>query len=73
AATQQRGVVRKGLIAPDLSALETLRENGMEVTVVDTATRRAFIEKTMPVRQEWTAKIGAELVNKAAAAIAAAQ
>ncbi|WP_217909458.1 DctP family TRAP transporter solute-binding subunit [Desulfosediminicola flagellatus] len=72
AAEQQRGIVRKGLIAPDLSALETLRANGMEVTELDNAARAEFRAKTASVYDKWTKVIGEDLVNKAAAAIDAA-
>lgn len=73
AAEEQLAVVRKGLIAPDLSAFDILRENGMEVTMVDEAGRAAFIEKTAAVREKWTETIGADLVKKAEEAIKASR
>jgi tripartite ATP-independent transporter DctP family solute receptor len=73
AATEQRAIVRKGLIAPDLSALETLRENGMEVVELDEATRGKFRAKTTAVYEKWTKVIGTDLVKKAEAAIAASR
>lgn len=73
AAEEQLAVVRKGLIAPDLSAFDILRENGMEVTMVDDAGRAAFIEKTAAVREKWTETVGAELVKKAEEAIKASR
>ncbi|WP_136799593.1 DctP family TRAP transporter solute-binding subunit [Desulfosediminicola ganghwensis] len=73
AAEKQRGIVRKGLIAPDLSALETLRSNGMEVTELDAATRNQFRAKTAAVYEKWTEVIGEDLVVKAEAAIKAAE
>lgn len=69
----QRAIVRKGLIAPDLSALETLRENGMEVTELDEQARAAFRAKTNAVYAKWIPEIGEDLVKKAEAAIAAAK
>ena len=33
----QRALVRKGLIAPDLSAIDTMRQNGMDVVILDQA------------------------------------
>lgn len=69
----QRAIVRKGLIAPDLSALETLRQNGMEVTELDEQTRAAFRAKTTAVYEKWIPEIGADLVKKAEAAIAASK
>ncbi len=73
AADEQRWIVRKGLIAPDLSALETLRQNGMEVVELDEKARSAFRAKTTGVYQKWTEVIGADLVKKAEAAIAASK
>lgn len=73
AAEEQRAIVRKGLIAPDLSALDTLRENGMEVVELDPAARAQFKEKTRDVYDKWIEVIGADLVNKTEAAIKAAQ
>ncbi|MFT5702275.1 MAG: tripartite ATP-independent transporter DctP family solute receptor [Desulforhopalus sp.] len=70
AATNQIGIVRKGLIAPDLSALETLRTNGMEVVELSQEDRIAFRAKTTDVYEKWTEVIGADLVKKAEAAIA---
>ena len=70
AADEQRLVVRKGLIAPDLSALKTLEENGMEVTVLDDATRAEFKAKTTAVYEKWVPVVGEDLVKKAEAAIA---
>ncbi|MFW2367689.1 MAG: DctP family TRAP transporter solute-binding subunit [Desulforhopalus sp.] len=69
AATEQRAIVRKGLIAPDLSALDTLRSNGMEVVELDEATRGQFRAKTTSVYDKWVDVIGADLVKKAEAAI----
>ncbi|BHH85250.1 DctP family TRAP transporter solute-binding subunit [Desulforhopalus sp. 52FAK] len=69
AATAQRAVVRKGLIPPDLSALETLRSNGMEVVELSQEDREVFRAKTTAVYEKWTDVIGADLVKKAAAAI----
>ncbi|WP_028579277.1 DctP family TRAP transporter solute-binding subunit [Desulfogranum japonicum] len=69
----QREVVRKGLIAPDLSALETMKENGMEVTVLDQAARKQFREKTASVYDKWVDVVGKDLVDKAEKAITASQ
>lgn len=73
AATEQRAVVRKGLIAPDLSALDTLRGNGMEVVELDEAARGQFRAKTADIYAKWTEVIGGDLVKKAEAAIAASR
>lgn len=73
AAAEQRVIVRKGLVAPDLSALDVLRENGMEVDVLDSKSRALFREKTQSVYDNWVDVIGADLVKKAEAAINSAQ
>ncbi|PHR25921.1 MAG: C4-dicarboxylate ABC transporter [Desulfotalea sp.] len=73
AATNQRDIVRKGLIAPDLSALDTMRANGMEVVELSQEDRDVFRAKTTAVYEKWTKVIGADLVKKAAAAIAASR
>lgn len=73
AASEQRKIVRKGLIPPDLSALKTLEDNGMQVTVLDDAGRAAFKAKTSDVYKKWVPVVGEELVKKAETAIAASQ
>jgi len=69
----QRALVRKGLIAPDLSALDTMRENGMEVVVLDQEARKAFRQKTTSVYEKWIPTVGEALVEKAEKAIEASQ
>ena len=73
AATEQREIVRKGLIAPDLSALELLRSHGMQVTELDAAARDEFKAKTTSVYNKWVKTIGPELVKKAEDAVAASR
>ena len=70
---EQIEIVRKGLIAPDLSAFDTLKENGMEVTVIDEDARAAFFNKTAPVRDKWIETVGADMVKKAEEAIKASR
>ncbi|ROQ90151.1 DctP family TRAP transporter solute-binding subunit [Desulfosoma caldarium] len=55
---------RQGLQG-DMSALDTLRQNGMEVTVFTPQMRAAFREKTQAVYNDWKEKIGADLVTQA--------
>ena len=69
----QRGLVRKGLIAPDLSAIDTLRQNGMEVVILDQAARKVFRQKTESVYTKWIPTIGEDLVAKAEKTIEASQ
>lgn len=73
AASEERATVRKGLIAPDLSALDTLKKNGMQVTVLDAAARGKFKEKTQSVYDKWVKIVGPELVQKAEKAVAASR
>ena len=73
AADEQKVIVRKGLIAPDLSALETLRKNGMEVTELDVAGRAPFRAMTDSVYEKWVPVVGEALVKKAEAAVAASK
>lgn len=56
--------VRKGLIPPDLSALEFLKSKGMEVTTLSKTERQLFIDKTRGVYKEWKNKIGKDLVEE---------
>lgn len=69
AANEQRARVRKGLIPPDLSALDVLKAHGMEVTILTPEERARFKEKTKPVYDRWVKKIGPELVEKARRAV----
>lgn len=55
---------RQGL-QNDMAALDTLRRNGMEVTVFTPQTRAAFREKTRAAYNDWKEKIGADLVTQA--------
>ncbi|MEJ5365884.1 MAG: DctP family TRAP transporter solute-binding subunit [Desulfosoma sp.] len=55
---------RQGLEG-DMAALQTLRQNGMEVTVFTPQMRAAFREKTRSVYDQWKEKIGADLVAQA--------
>ncbi len=69
AAAWEKAQVRKGLIAPDLSALEILKKNGMEVTVLTPAQRNEFKKLTKSVYDKWIPKIGKDLVMEAEKAV----
>ena len=73
AATAQKATVRKGVIAPDLSAYDTLRENGVTVTILTDEEKALFREKTKSVYEKWVPRSGEELVKKAEAAIKASR
>lgn len=51
---------------------KTLKDAGMEVTILTPAQTKAFADKTAPVLKEWRGKIGEDLVKTAEADMAAA-
>uniref|UniRef100_A0A832A1Z0 DctP family TRAP transporter solute-binding subunit n=1 Tax=Desulfacinum infernum TaxID=35837 RepID=A0A832A1Z0_9BACT len=55
---------RQGLEG-SMPTLDTLRQNGMEVTVFTPQIREAFRTKTRPVYDQWKEKIGVDLVQQA--------
>ncbi len=69
AAAWEKAQVRKGLVAPDLSALDILRKNGMEVTILNRQQRNEFKKLTNSVYDKWVPKIGKDLVKKAEKAV----
>ncbi len=69
AGTWQRDVVRKGLIAPDVSAFDTLRQHGMDVVILDDEARSTFRQKVEPVYTKWVKIIGSDLVTRAQQAV----
>ncbi len=69
AAYWEKTMVRKGLIPPDLSALETLKKHGMHVTVLTPQQRQEFKKLTEPIYKKWVPVIGKDLVNEAIKAI----
>jgi tripartite ATP-independent transporter DctP family solute receptor len=66
------GVARKGLTG-DMSALKTLRDNGMEVTELTLEQLKAFKAKVKPVWDKWTPEIGKDLVEMAVKEIEASR
>ena len=65
----EKSQVRKGLVAPDLSALEILKKHGMEVTVLTPAQRAEFKKLTKSIYKKWVPKIGKKLVKEAEKAV----
>ncbi len=65
AAKWEKDKVRKGLMPNDLSALDTLKAQGMEVTVLTNQDKAEFKKLTKPVYDKWVNEIGKELVDKA--------
>lgn len=64
-------VAREGLTGGDNSAVEAVRELGVEVVELKPEEREAFVEATRGVYAEWAEKIGADLVKQAEESIAA--
>jgi TRAP-type transport system periplasmic protein len=62
--TWQKKGAREGLEGT-MPALELLRKNGMEVTVLSPDQSKAFINKTRPVYEKWEKEIGPDLVKLA--------
>jgi tripartite ATP-independent transporter DctP family solute receptor len=60
----QKKAARAGLLGT-MPALETLRKNGMEVTVLTPEQIKAFSAKTRPVHDKWVKEIGPDLVGMA--------
>jgi TRAP-type transport system periplasmic protein len=60
----QKKAAREGLEG-NMPALEGLRKNGMEVTVLSPEQTKSFIHKTRPVYEKWEKDIGSDLVRTA--------
>ena len=60
---QKKGA-RTGLV-DSTEAVETLRKNGMEVTIPTAADQAGFKAKTKPVYDKWATEVGANLVRLA--------
>jgi tripartite ATP-independent transporter DctP family solute receptor len=69
AAYWEKTQVRKGLIPPDLSALDIMKQHGMTVTVLTPEQRAAFKKLTAPIYKKWVPKIGKKLVEEAKKAV----
>ena len=48
-----------------MTALDTLRKNGMEVVQLTPEQLTPFRDKTRPVYEKWTQEVGVELVRAA--------
>jgi tripartite ATP-independent transporter DctP family solute receptor len=63
-------LARKGLIAPDTSAVKEIEGLGVNVVQLSPAEQDAFRKATRPVFEKWSQQIGPDLVKKAEASIA---
>jgi TRAP-type C4-dicarboxylate transport system substrate-binding protein len=71
AGKQEIALARAGLVAPDLSTVKNVQALGVSVTTLSPQEREAFVTATRRVYAQWKATIGADLVSKAEASIAA--
>ncbi|WP_374262442.1 DctP family TRAP transporter solute-binding subunit [Zoogloea sp.] len=62
---------RKGIAGNDTAVLKQIEASGVTVTRLTAEQRAAFVQATRPVYDKWARQIGADLVKKAEAAIAA--
>ncbi len=69
AARWQKKAAREGL-GDSSASIETLRKNGMEISLLTPAQFRAFRVKTKPVYDKWANDIGSDLVRSAERAAA---
>ncbi len=73
AATENIRASRRGLgvLDSDRSSFEELTKRGVATVISTPAEKQAFARATRPVFDKWAAQIGADLVRKAEAAVAA--
>jgi TRAP-type C4-dicarboxylate transport system substrate-binding protein len=58
------------LVEPDLSLIEEIESEGVEITRLTEDERQAFVDATRGVYDEWSETIGQDLVTAAEEAIA---
>ncbi|WP_366654781.1 DctP family TRAP transporter solute-binding subunit [Fodinicurvata sp. EGI_FJ10296] len=63
-------LAREGLVEPDLSLIEEIESEGVEITRLTEDERQAFVDATRGVYDEWSETIGQDLVTAAEEAIA---
>lgn len=71
AGKQEIAIARKGLSGNDMSMVKEVEALGVKVTQLTDAERQAFEKAIKPVYDKWTKQIGADLVKRAEAAVAA--
>ena len=71
AGKQEVAIARKGLTRGDMSMVKDVEALGVKVTQLTDAERGAFEKAVRPVYDKWTKQIGADLVKRAEAAVAA--
>lgn len=65
AAYENLFISRQGIVPPDVNLLDTIRTDGVNVQELSDAEIAVFREATRGVYEEWSEKIGADLVNMA--------
>lgn len=71
AGKQEIAIARKGLSGNDMSMVKEVEALGVKVTQLTDAEKQAFEKAIRPVYDKWTKQIGADLVKRAEAAVAA--
>lgn len=71
AGKQEIAIARKGLSGNDMSMVKEVEALGVKVTKLTDAEKQAFEKAIRPVYDKWTKQIGADLVKRAEAAVAA--
>jgi len=71
AGKQEIAIARKGLSGNDMSMVKEVEALGVKVTQLTDAEKQAFEKAIQPVYDKWTKQIGADLVKRAEAAVAA--
>jgi len=71
AGKQEVAIARKGLTRGDMSMVKDVEALGVKVTQLTDAERGAFEKAVRPVYDKWAKQIGADLVKRAEAAVAA--
>ncbi|MFO1300217.1 MAG: DctP family TRAP transporter solute-binding subunit [Burkholderiaceae bacterium] len=71
AGKQEIAIARKGLSGNDMSMIKEVEALGVKVTQLTDAEKQAFEKAIRPVYDKWTRQIGADLVKRAEAAVAA--
>ena len=73
AGKQEIALTRKGLTAGDMSMIKEVEGLGVKVTELSDADKQAFQKVLQPVYEKWSKQIGADLVKRAEAAVAASR
>ncbi len=73
AGKQEIALTRKGLTGNDMSMVKEVEGLGVKVTELSEADKKVFQKELQPVYDKWSKQIGADLVKRAEAAVAASR